>query len=278
MSEPCTALAPAAPDAAGRQLATAVAPYRAGLSIFDLAKHAYASGMFKKLPNASAAVMVLQLGRDVGVSDTAALTSIHFFEGKPTMSGNMLWGLVLSHPEYRKSHVKSKSDKHVTLRWIREIKGPDGKPERILDQEDTFSEEDAKRAGLLGKDNWKKFPKAMLFNRAVSTGFKMYAAHLAMGNTVYTPDELGGEAVLRERPAAPAACDDADFAVVADEAPVPATLDECLAGSTLTRARLALMLGMDEAELASPSRDDLKKIYQLAQNQKRMAAPAPAAG
>lgn len=156
-----------------------------------LALAAFRSGMFKKLPNVDAALMLLQFGTDLNLSATTALTSIHFIEGKPTMSGNLLWSLVLRDPEYNRSYVKpSPTDKSVTLIFHRRIEG-----ETVFKVEHSFTIEEAKQAGLLDKPggNWKKYPKAMLFNRAVSSGIKMYAAHLTMGYTVYTPDELGAE-------------------------------------------------------------------------------------
>jgi hypothetical protein len=51
--------------------------------------------------------------------------------------------------------------------------------------------DDAGLAGLAGKDNWKKYPKNMLFARAISNGQKWFVPDAFNGATVYTPDELG---------------------------------------------------------------------------------------
>lgn len=156
-----------------------------------LALAAFRSGRFKGLPNADAALIMLQFGADLGLSATTALSSIHIIEGKPVMGGNLLWSLVMRDPEYNRSMVKPiPSDTNVTLIFHRRIDG-----ETIFKSEHSFTLEDAKRAGLLDKPggNWKKYPKAMLFNRAVSSGIKMYAPHLTMGYTIYTPDEVGAE-------------------------------------------------------------------------------------
>jgi hypothetical protein len=53
----------------------------------------------------------------------------------------------------------------------------------------SFTMEDAKRAGLSGGDNWKKYPRNMLFARAMSNGAKWYCPDV-FGGPVYTPDEL----------------------------------------------------------------------------------------
>ena len=50
---------------------------------------------------------------------------------------------------------------------------------------------DASAAGLTNKDNWKKYPRNMLFARAISNGQKWYAPDVYNGVTVYTPDEMG---------------------------------------------------------------------------------------
>lgn len=50
---------------------------------------------------------------------------------------------------------------------------------------------EAQEAGLLGKDNWKKYASDMLFARAISRGAKRYTPGIFGGSPVYTPDELG---------------------------------------------------------------------------------------
>lgn len=52
-----------------------------------------------------------------------------------------------------------------------------------------FTIEDARRAGLLDKDNWKRYPRSMLFARALTAGARWYTPDLFDG-PAYTPDEL----------------------------------------------------------------------------------------
>jgi len=54
----------------------------------------------------------------------------------------------------------------------------------------TFSMEDAKKAGLSGKDTWRAYPRNMLFARALSNGARWYCAGI-FGGSVYTHEELG---------------------------------------------------------------------------------------
>jgi len=56
---------------------------------------------------------------------------------------------------------------------------------------ETFTLEDAKRAGLASNSNYSKFPKAMLRSRAITAGLKSIGWEGAVG--AYDPDELRSE-------------------------------------------------------------------------------------
>ena len=62
----------------------------------------------------------------------------------------------------------------------------------------TFTMEDAKAAKLNAKDNWQKFPRNMLFARAISNGVRWYCPDVFSGAAVYTPDEIGVDAEVVE--------------------------------------------------------------------------------
>lgn len=56
-----------------------------------------------------------------------------------------------------------------------------------------YTMDEAKTAGLTGKDNWRHFPKDMLWNRCMALGARKIAPDVLAG--MYTPDELGAELV-----------------------------------------------------------------------------------
>jgi len=56
----------------------------------------------------------------------------------------------------------------------------------------TFTIEEAKTAGLAGKDNWKGYPSDMLFARALTRAQRRYAPDI-WGGSVYTPEEVGAD-------------------------------------------------------------------------------------
>jgi len=230
-----------------------------GLSVSSLerlAGHAYQSGMFKRFPNPSAALMVMAMANELGLSPVIGLNSIHFIEGKPSMSGNLMWSLVMREPRYRGTRVLERTAKACRIRWIR-----DGEELGVS----AWTEEDARRAGLLSKQGgmYQKYPAQMLFNRCVSDGFKTYAPELGMGYTLYTPDELGadineaGEGVFSD-------VQEASFTLK-----TPATrLREAQAVLGWDDARTAQELGLGGPEelLAGqgPTEDELRRLEQLA--------------
>src|SRR6185437_4756284 len=53
-----------------------------------------------------------------------------------------------------------------------------------------FTAEDGKLAGLAHGDNWRKYPRNMLFARALSNGARWYCPELFSGLTPYLPEEV----------------------------------------------------------------------------------------
>jgi hypothetical protein len=74
---------------------------------------------------------------------------------------------------------KTLTDKEVTATFSH----PSGGSATI-----TWTFEQAKQAGLTGKDNWKNYPRAMLRARVVSEGIRTVFPGVVLG--VYTPEEV----------------------------------------------------------------------------------------
>jgi hypothetical protein len=82
-----------------------------------------------------------------------------------------------------------------TVEWVSDNDNPDyqeavfshpklcPKPKRVK-----FSMKDATRAGVNGKDNWKKYPASMLRARVVSNALRMVSPGIVSG--IYTPEEV----------------------------------------------------------------------------------------
>lgn len=142
----------------------------------------FKSGMFADTSDMSQAMVKIMAGQELGLAPFAAMNGINIIKGRPSMSANLIASAVKKHPKYD-YRVITNTDVHCEIEWFEYV---DGKRESI--GKNAFTNEMAKNAGLHG-DNWNKYPAAMLFARAISAGYKMYAPDVFMVS-VYTEDEL----------------------------------------------------------------------------------------
>ena len=133
-------------------------------------------GMRNNIP---AILACVAMGRELGIGDMVALRSIHIIDGKATFSAELMVQLVR-----RAGH----SIMGEVAEGSASVKG------RRADNGDemsvTWTMAMAERAGLAAKQNWKKYPEAMLWARAVSQLCRMLFADCFAGAT-YTTEELG---------------------------------------------------------------------------------------
>jgi hypothetical protein len=127
-----------------------------------------------------AALFIILTGRDMGLSPVQSLRSIYIVKGKVEVSADMQLGLF--HREGGRSHWVTLSDTQAVLRLAA--------PWLLEPHEESFSIEDAKRAGLAGGQNWRAWPKAMLRSRAITAGLKSIGFDPTAG--MYAPGEVGG--------------------------------------------------------------------------------------
>lgn len=146
------------------------------------------SGMFPDAKAGPTALVKILAGQEIGMPPFQAMTNIHIIQGKATMSANLMAAKVKGHPKYDYKLKLSPTEATVTMYEVVEASGA---KEELGDF--TFTIEDAKRAGLVkAGSGWEKYPQNMLFARAISSAVRMYAPDVFNGNTVYSPDELGG--------------------------------------------------------------------------------------
>lgn len=181
---------------------------------YRLAQAFAQSGMFA-VKSPEAALVVLLTGMELGLGPAQALRSIFVVEGKPALSAQLMVGLCKSRRDVCEYFACVESTDTGATYETKRV----GEPRAVRL---SFTAEDAKRAGVLGKGNWAKFPAAMYRARASSLLARdVYPDLLA---NLYDPDELGGEArhVVDARPAAVVA---AHAEVEAAEAHVDAAVD-----------------------------------------------------
>lgn len=123
-------------------------------------------------------------GREIGIGPFAAVNGIHIIQGRPSIGANLLASAVKGSGRYD-YRVLELTDKVCKIQFF----------QRAGDKWDSlgvseFSADDAKKAQTKNMD---KFPKNMLFARAMSNGVRFYVPDVFNGNAVYVPEELGAE-------------------------------------------------------------------------------------
>jgi hypothetical protein len=86
-------------------------------------------------------LVAVQTGAELGLKPMQSLQGISVINGRPGIWGDAMWALVISHPEYEDSQ-EEKTDTACTITLKRR-----GRSAVVV----TFSMEDAKKAGLAGK-------------------------------------------------------------------------------------------------------------------------------
>lgn len=145
------------------------------------AKAMSASGFFADTKQASQAIVKILAGQELGFGPFASMTGVAIIQGKPTVGANLMAAAVKRTGKYN-YRVIEMTNENCVLAFL-ENGQEVGRSE--------FSIDDAKAAGLTSKDNWRKYPRNMLFARALSNGVRWYAPDIFGGATVYTPDEMG---------------------------------------------------------------------------------------
>jgi hypothetical protein len=140
----------------------------------------YKSGYFTDAKSEAQAIVKVMAGAELGLPPFAAMTGIHIIQGKPALGANVIATLIKNDPRYD-YRVLEHSDTVCRIQFYE-----NGKPCGVSE----FTAQDARKAQTKNMD---KFPKNMLFARAISNGAKWYTPGIFGGTPVYTPDELGAD-------------------------------------------------------------------------------------
>lgn len=141
------------------------------------------SGFFADSREAAQAFTKILAGQEMGIGPIAAMTGIFIVKGRVTLSANLMAAQVKrsGRYNYRVVRLDDTGCEIVFFEAGQEI------------GRSSFTADDAKAAGLLSNENYRKTPRNMYFARAVSNGVKWYTPDVFSG-PVYTPDELSGDA------------------------------------------------------------------------------------
>jgi hypothetical protein len=144
--------------------------------IMTIAKSFADSGMFPDCKSMAQAAVKIQAGREFGIQPFAAMSGIHIIQGKPTIGAGLMAARVKGFGKYDYKVIEH-NDKVCSIEYFQ------GKESIGVS---TFTIEDARKAGTKNLD---KFPKNMLFARAMSNGVKWFTPDI-YEMPVYVPEEM----------------------------------------------------------------------------------------
>ena len=145
--------------------------------VMSIGKAFAESGMFADTKSAAQAIVKIQAGQEIGIPPFAAMTGIHIIQGKPTIGAGLIASRVKGSGKYDYKVIQN-DDKQCSIDFYQG-------QNKIGNS--TFTIEEAKKAGTKNLD---KFPKNMLFARAISNGVKWFCPDVFSG-PVYVPQEMG---------------------------------------------------------------------------------------
>jgi outer membrane biosynthesis protein TonB len=138
------------------------------------------SGLVPHIKRKEAAFAVIVTGAELGLTAMQALRSIHVVDGKPTLSAELILGLVKRSSACQWFRLVESTNDQAVYETLRR-----GEPEPTRY---VYSTDDANRAGLLSRRPWRQYTAAMLRARCATALARAVYPDLVAG--IYDPDEL----------------------------------------------------------------------------------------
>lgn len=139
----------------------------------------------REIKTAEAALFLILTGRDLGMSPVQSLRSIRVIQGKVEVAADAQLGRF--HGSGGRSRWVELTDRTARIELVA--------PWLSAPHVESFSLDDATRAGLTNGDNWRKYPKAMLRSRAITAGLKSIGFDATAG--IYGAGEISGEEIVQ---------------------------------------------------------------------------------
>ena len=156
----------------------------AGGDLFRIADVFAKSGMFPEARDAAQCAAKLIVGQGLGLTPYDSMNGLHIIQGKAVLAANTMAAAIKRSGKY---DYRAETDDEACSITFFDLSQRDRSGVPLQIGTTTFSMDDARRAGL-GGQNWKKYPRAMLFARAISAGYREHC-----------PDALGAAPVYVEQ-------------------------------------------------------------------------------
>lgn len=197
---------------------------RDDMSLSTLGETLVRSGFFSDTRQAAQAIVKILAGRELGLGPIASMTGIHVIQGRITLGANLIAAAIKRSGRYD-FRVTEMTDQVCTIEFYERV---DGQREKI--GVSTFTAEDARRAQTKNMD---KYPRNMLYARAMSNGARWFTPDVFAG-AIYTPEEMGasvdeeGNVIDAEPIARPDPMPDPEPAAGSSDRPSGPTADELI--------------------------------------------------
>lgn len=132
-----------------------------------------------------AVLACIMTGHELGIGAMQSLAKIHVIDGRPGMAAELMRAVIMQHGH--EFWIEENTNTRVTVGGCRSGS--------TRETQITWTLDDAKRAGLAGRGNWSKYPRAMLLARATAELARAMFADVLAGIS-YTVEELSDGEVL----------------------------------------------------------------------------------
>lgn len=125
-------------------------------------------------------IVIVQHGRELGLTPHVALNNIHIIAGKPVVSSSMLGALLKrAGVEWRitQDFVAEEEDRVTSYIFYWKSKITD----KVMEAEHSITWKQMTLAGYTSKHNWNKYPKEMMRARCLSSGVRALFPEILMG-------------------------------------------------------------------------------------------------
>lgn len=141
-----------------------------------LAEWAVKSGMFQDVKSVSQGGMKILAGRELNIQPVDALRSIHFINGKPVLSSEVMAALIKNSRKYNYRVLEHDEHKCVIEFW----EFFNGQWQK-MGVPVSYTDEDAKRENAAGKQTYKLFSEDMYFAACIRKGVRRYCPDILRG-------------------------------------------------------------------------------------------------
>jgi hypothetical protein len=148
------------------------------------------SGMFPDSKSMSQCFVKIMAGREWGINPFSAMQNINIIQGKPAMSGALISSLIKKSGKYNYK-VHEHTNKNCRIEFFEEGKSVGESVFGEVQATIITTRENGQTIRLIDKYNYKSYPEAMYFNRALTKGARMYCPDVFDGS-IYVPEELTG--------------------------------------------------------------------------------------